>query len=253
MRTQADHMQRPEARTGRDKQRYDATTGARLVAVGIPLMLRAQTHSHGLSGIEVLVVTSRKHGSDRWTFPKGGWEKDETAVQAAVREVYEEGGAVCEPLASFPTAEALDLLSRAAVPVFDDESMALSLAQGPSIQHPSQLPVLLAQKIDSPKRSSHAFFLLGVNRLLEQEEFPEGDERRRQLIPIEHFASSINSNAVEFRKTDSGAPAAGGGAAEASSALPPLREEHLAVIRLIADNMRMLDLLKTALTQGRPS
>jgi 8-oxo-dGTP pyrophosphatase MutT (NUDIX family) len=45
---------------------------------------------HGTQGLEVLLITSRDTG--RWVIPRGGIEKDLTAVQTAEREAYEEAG-----------------------------------------------------------------------------------------------------------------------------------------------------------------
>jgi 8-oxo-dGTP pyrophosphatase MutT (NUDIX family) len=42
------------------------------------------------SSVRVLLITSS--GGNGWVFPKGGWELDETAESAAVRETLEEGG-----------------------------------------------------------------------------------------------------------------------------------------------------------------
>ncbi|KZF20023.1 hypothetical protein L228DRAFT_33912 [Xylona heveae TC161] len=71
-----------EARTGRKLQRYGAQ-GERLVAGVVPL---------SLDKTKVLLVTSTTGG---WVLPKGGWETDEAAAQAACREAWEEAGVVC--------------------------------------------------------------------------------------------------------------------------------------------------------------
>ena len=42
------------------------------------------------SSVQVLLITSS--GGNGWVFPKGGWELDETAESAALRETVEEGG-----------------------------------------------------------------------------------------------------------------------------------------------------------------
>lgn len=75
------------ARTGRFHQRYD--NGVRLVAGCIPYRLR-QADSSSESQIEVLLISSQ-HG-EGMLFPKGGWETDETAEEAACREAMEEAG-----------------------------------------------------------------------------------------------------------------------------------------------------------------
>lgn len=74
-----------QARTGREKQRYDEHE-QRLVAGCIPV--RGNPNVEG--GVEVLMV-SNKH-NDGLIFPKGGWETDETAEEAAARESMEEAG-----------------------------------------------------------------------------------------------------------------------------------------------------------------
>lgn len=76
------------ARTGRCQQRY-AENGQRLVAGCIPVR-------HGFGGaLEVMLVSGGEKSRDKskgWIFPKGGWEEDETAEQAATRESVEEAG-----------------------------------------------------------------------------------------------------------------------------------------------------------------
>eukprot|EP00898_Chlorokybus_atmophyticus_P005624 jgi/Chlat1/6062/Chrsp4S06215 len=84
------------ARTGRALQRYE--NGRRLVAGCIPIRQRTPLAASengggvtpGSDDIEVLLISSRKHKG--LVFPKGGWETDETAEQAAQREALEEAG-----------------------------------------------------------------------------------------------------------------------------------------------------------------
>lgn len=66
------------ARSGRQNQRYDGDT--RLVAGCLPVMPDGR----------VVLIRSVKRTD--WILPKGGWESDETAEEAAVREAYEEAG-----------------------------------------------------------------------------------------------------------------------------------------------------------------
>ncbi|XP_056843632.1 nudix hydrolase 12, mitochondrial-like [Raphanus sativus] len=70
------------SRTGRDRQRYD--NNFRLVSGCIPYRLIKDKE------LEVLMVSS----PDRHdlVFPKGGWENDETVLEAASREAMEEAG-----------------------------------------------------------------------------------------------------------------------------------------------------------------
>ncbi|KAM0695390.1 hypothetical protein Q7P36_005749 [Cladosporium allicinum] len=68
------------ARVGRDKQRY-GPKGERLVAGIVPLSAdRTQV---------LLIQSSSRKG---WVLPKGGWEADESEVEAATREAWEEAG-----------------------------------------------------------------------------------------------------------------------------------------------------------------
>eukprot|EP00730_Choanoeca_flexa_P012023 TRINITY_DN3049_c0_g1_i1.p1 TRINITY_DN3049_c0_g1~~TRINITY_DN3049_c0_g1_i1.p1 ORF type:complete len:170 (+),score=41.31 TRINITY_DN3049_c0_g1_i1:277-786(+) len=71
------------ARVGREHQRYE-TDGTRLVAGCLPY----RTTQDG--EVQVMLITNRKQ--THWIIPKGGWETDETAVEAAARESYEEAG-----------------------------------------------------------------------------------------------------------------------------------------------------------------
>lgn len=66
------------ARSGREQQRYDGDT--RLVAGCLPVMPDGR-----------LVLLGSVKTTD-WILPKGGWESDETAGEAAAREAYEEAG-----------------------------------------------------------------------------------------------------------------------------------------------------------------
>ncbi|KAI9836906.1 MAG: hypothetical protein M1819_001071 [Sarea resinae] len=73
-----------EARTGRKNQRY-GITGERLVAGVVPL---------SPDKTKVLCIQSTRRGG--WVLPKGGWETDELAHEAACREAWEEAGVVCQ-------------------------------------------------------------------------------------------------------------------------------------------------------------
>ncbi|CAL9055264.1 nudix hydrolase 13, mitochondrial-like isoform X1 [Musa acuminata AAA Group] len=80
------------ARKGRQQQRYD--NQLRLVAGCIPYKLNNIDGDNQscdlLDRVEVLMVTSP--GRLDLVFPKGGWENDETAGEAACREALEEAG-----------------------------------------------------------------------------------------------------------------------------------------------------------------
>lgn len=71
-----------EARQGRENQRYNEETGARIVAGCICLN---ETKD------KVIMISSSKH-KDRWIMPKGGNELDELELETAVRETWEEAG-----------------------------------------------------------------------------------------------------------------------------------------------------------------
>ena len=43
----------------------------------------------------VLIIETRRGG---WVLPKGGWELDESAEDAACREAWEEAGIICEKM-----------------------------------------------------------------------------------------------------------------------------------------------------------
>ncbi len=66
----------------------------RQVAVAIPYRTAAGTGSSSGDAkgneLEVLLVSSRKHDG-KWVLPKGGVEEGESTLQAAVRELWEEG------------------------------------------------------------------------------------------------------------------------------------------------------------------
>ncbi|KAM1058326.1 hypothetical protein ACFX13_023552 [Malus domestica] len=81
------------ARTGRQRQRYD--NNFRLVSGCIPYRITENYEDDDESGdienkIQVLMVSSPDR-HDR-VFPKGGWEDDETVLEAACREAFEEAG-----------------------------------------------------------------------------------------------------------------------------------------------------------------
>ncbi|XP_073284937.1 nudix hydrolase 16, mitochondrial-like [Primulina huaijiensis] len=79
------------ARTGRHQQRYE--DGYRLIAGCIPFKYIYAENNGGDSSemiVEVLMINSTS--GPGLLFPKGGWENDETAEEAAVREAVEEAG-----------------------------------------------------------------------------------------------------------------------------------------------------------------
>lgn len=46
-------------------------------------------------------MVSSHHTKGKWVLPKGGWESDETALEAAKRETFEEAGVMNTFLLSF--------------------------------------------------------------------------------------------------------------------------------------------------------
>ncbi|OMO85592.1 hypothetical protein CCACVL1_10090 [Corchorus capsularis] len=80
------------ARTGRDHQRYDENN-FRLVSGCIPYRLTKEDDKEDMemeNRVEVLMISSPNRSD--LVFPKGGWEDDETVVEAACREALEEAG-----------------------------------------------------------------------------------------------------------------------------------------------------------------
>lgn len=76
------------ARIGRQKQRYE--NGFRLVSGCIPYKFK-QGEDGDLKDILLVLMISTPNRSDL-IFPKGGWENDETDIDAARREALEEAG-----------------------------------------------------------------------------------------------------------------------------------------------------------------
>ncbi|EXC05433.1 Nudix hydrolase 17 [Morus notabilis] len=75
------------ARTGRHLQRYNK--GRRQVVGCIPYRYKT-CRQNSLRELQVLVISSQK--GKGMLFPKGGWEKDESKTEAALRETLEEAG-----------------------------------------------------------------------------------------------------------------------------------------------------------------
>ncbi|XP_042405058.1 nudix hydrolase 18, mitochondrial-like [Zingiber officinale] len=77
----------------RQLQRY-TSCGSRLIVGCIPYKIKNKEAACDIiphQSVEVLVVSSTKKRAEIM-FPKGGWEADETMIQAAYRETYEEAG-----------------------------------------------------------------------------------------------------------------------------------------------------------------
>lgn len=70
------------AREGRENQRYNSETGARIVA---GCMCLNETKD------KIIMISSSKH-KNRWIVLKGGNELDESELETAVRENWEEAG-----------------------------------------------------------------------------------------------------------------------------------------------------------------
>ncbi|KAM7523856.1 hypothetical protein LguiA_013758 [Lonicera macranthoides] len=81
------------ARNGRHLQRYN-NKGGRQVVGCIPYRYNKGSNQACLEDVErleVLVITAQRKGKGM-LFPKGGWEKDESIKEAALRETVEEAG-----------------------------------------------------------------------------------------------------------------------------------------------------------------
>lgn len=78
-------LHQPKSRIGRESQRYAISPVTNLpttrLTVGSVPILR--------NGMILMVSSARKAN---WILPKGGWEKDESSEDGALRETYEEGG-----------------------------------------------------------------------------------------------------------------------------------------------------------------
>ncbi|KAK9714317.1 hypothetical protein RND81_06G086000 [Saponaria officinalis] len=78
------------SRIGRELQRFHM--GRRQVVGCIPYRYVNNFFTPGHDVLEVLMVSSQK--GKKMLFPKGGWEKDESKREAALRETFEEAGVV---------------------------------------------------------------------------------------------------------------------------------------------------------------
>ncbi|CAN6575220.1 unnamed protein product [Malus baccata var. baccata] len=80
------------ARTGRHRQRYD--NNFRLVSGCIPYRIAEDDGDDQFGDIENRIQVLMVSSPDRYdrVFPKGGWEDDETVLEAACREAFEEAG-----------------------------------------------------------------------------------------------------------------------------------------------------------------
>ncbi|URE16312.1 Nudix hydrolase [Musa troglodytarum] len=77
------------SRQGRQLQRYNSC-GSRLIVGCIPYKVKTMPCDPD-QAVEVLVISSSKKRQEIM-FPKGGWEQDESIIQAANRETFEEAG-----------------------------------------------------------------------------------------------------------------------------------------------------------------
>lgn len=77
-------------RTGRHLQRYD-NRGFRLVVGCVPYRYRNTEEASSIDEVIEVLVINAQNGKGM-LFPKGGWEKDESMEEAAIRETLEEAG-----------------------------------------------------------------------------------------------------------------------------------------------------------------
>ncbi|KAJ0693649.1 putative hydrolase [Helianthus annuus] len=78
------------SRSGRQLQRYNK--GHRQVVGCIPYRIVKGNKGKSVEdALEVLVISAQRKGKGM-LFPKGGWESDETMIEAALRESVEEAG-----------------------------------------------------------------------------------------------------------------------------------------------------------------
>jgi diphosphoinositol-polyphosphate diphosphatase len=83
------------ARTGRSKARYASGTNRRLCAGMVALSTHSTPDSPG--HYTHVLVTSSSRKPEKFVLPKGGWEQDESAEDAALREGWEEGTSIPTP------------------------------------------------------------------------------------------------------------------------------------------------------------
>ncbi|KAI4357554.1 hypothetical protein L6164_001494 [Bauhinia variegata] len=79
------------SRTGRQLQRYN-NLGGRQVVGCIPYRYKEDIYGNISNELEVLLISSQK--GQKFMFPKGGWELDESVEEAACRESLEEAGVI---------------------------------------------------------------------------------------------------------------------------------------------------------------
>ncbi|KAI3665137.1 hypothetical protein L6452_43756 [Arctium lappa] len=77
------------ARSGRQLQRYNK--GRRQIVGCIPYRIKGNKGKNLEDALEVLVISAQRKGKGM-LFPKGGWESDESLMDAALRESVEEAG-----------------------------------------------------------------------------------------------------------------------------------------------------------------
>ncbi|KAJ5826237.1 Diphosphoinositol polyphosphate phosphohydrolase aps1 [Penicillium riverlandense] len=133
-----------ESRTGRTNQRY-GTKGERLVAGVVPL-----------SPDKTKVLMIQSAGPGGWVLPKGGWETDEAAAEAACREAWEEAGVICT-------------VQRDLGVIPDMRASALLTANAP--------------------KASYQFFEVTVDE--ERDEWPERYKRKRQWVGYLQAATAL--------------------------------------------------------------
>lgn len=154
------------SRSGRESQRYSAT-GERMVVGTIPFTSEKPPR--------VLLINSRKH-PEEWLLPKGGWEADESRVECAIRESWEEAGVLGELLVANSQDE----------------------AETSSDENEMDQPLLLDMPVDGKNHNQlHTYYGLCINEL--KDEWPEQYERGRRLFSAEEARGVL---AAQTRRRD---------------------------------------------------
>ena len=176
------------ARTGRSTARYTSGTNRRLCAGVVALSSQSTKDSPG-HHTHVLVTSSSRH-PDRFVLPKGGWEQDETAEQAALREGWEEGIPPFSPFNVF-TAGVVGKITKFLAQVVDPRPPNKVNLHDKTKKHKSHGIIMKdANGEEYTPRAEYLFFEVEVDNL--SEDYPESDERIRKWVSL-HLHCTIDS------------------------------------------------------------